>query len=77
MSTAKVNICKPYLKIHIFIILMVLLNVYEVTLIWSQTDIHQQFSNGMGFLHTFFLTEIGLYCIISQGLTNVQKEIEK
>lgn len=45
MSTAKVNIFKTYLNIHVFVILMVLFNMYEVILIWTQTDIHQQFSN--------------------------------
>lgn len=38
MSTAKVNICKPYLKIDVFTILIVLFNMYEFLVIWSQTE---------------------------------------
>lgn len=45
MNTAKVNIFKTYLNIDVFVILMVLFKMYEVILIWTQTDIHQKFSN--------------------------------
>lgn len=62
-STAKGNIHKPSLKPHVFIILIVLFNMHEVILIWSQIFSSYQMSSYTldGFLCIFFSIEIGLY----------------
>lgn len=57
-STAKGNICKPFLKLHVFIILIVLFNMHEVILIWSQifTSSYQMSSYTLDdlFMYIFF-----------------------